>query len=346
MPWDKINSKLGATILEQEGDEWEDEDTGWCKMKDDELFHYEPYQLQWNAPHLPHDVNIQGELFTSLAFMDAHCKLQESPGEAGCDLACVVITLMFWSDATHLTTFNNAKLWPVYMYFGNELKYHHCKPSCYLSNHVAYFHKLPDSFKDFACAFTNGKGAGYECTTHCQCELFQAQWKVLLDNKFLEAHQHGIIIHCCDGIKCRFYPQLFTYSADYPEKVLIATIRQLGGCPCPRCLTPTVQLHNLGFNCDRQQCLTLARSDASRSCLVTDACKLIYEKNYGIDSTAVELLLKPESWVPTTNILSDRLSTFGLNILNTLIVDLLHEFELGVWHTLLVHLLRILFAFN
>ncbi|KAG1834610.1 hypothetical protein EV424DRAFT_1310326 [Suillus variegatus] len=185
---------------------------------DDEYFHYEPYRLQWSAPHLPREVNIQGELYTSPAFMDAHRELQGSPREVGCDLPRVVVALMFWSDATHLTTFGNARLWPVYMYFGNESKYRRCKPSCNLSNHVAYFQKLPDSFKDFAGTYTNGKGVGRECTTHCQHELFQAQWKVLLDDELLEAYEHGIVILCCDGIKRRFYPRIFTYSADYPEK--------------------------------------------------------------------------------------------------------------------------------
>jgi hypothetical protein len=46
---------------------------------------------------------------------------------------------MFWSDATHLTAFGNAKLWPCYMFFGNESKYRRCKPSCNLCSHVAYF---------------------------------------------------------------------------------------------------------------------------------------------------------------------------------------------------------------
>jgi hypothetical protein len=109
---------------------------------DDEYFHYEPYRLRWSAPHLPREVNIQGELYTSLAFMDVHRELQESPREVGCDLPRVVVALMFWSDATHLTTFGNARLWPVYMYFGNESKYRRCKPSCNLSNHVAYFQKV------------------------------------------------------------------------------------------------------------------------------------------------------------------------------------------------------------
>jgi hypothetical protein len=51
---------------------------------------------------------------------------------------------------------------------------------------------------------------------------------------------------------------------------------------------------------DRQQRVTLARSDTSRSPLVATARGLIYEKHYGVDSTAVETILKPDSWVPTS----------------------------------------------
>jgi hypothetical protein len=57
-----------------------------------------------------------------------------------------------------------------------------------------------------------------ECATHCHREFFHAQWRILLDDEFLEAYKHGIVICCCDGIKCRFYLKIFTYSADCPEK--------------------------------------------------------------------------------------------------------------------------------
>jgi hypothetical protein len=83
-------------------------------------------------------------------------------------------------------------------------------------------------------------------------------------------------------------------------RVLVATIRQLGGCPCPRCLIPTARLQNLGMSRDRQQRSTLARSNASRDQSVATARSLVYEGNYGVDSTAIELLLKPESWVPNS----------------------------------------------
>ncbi|KAG2737156.1 hypothetical protein P692DRAFT_20670015, partial [Suillus brevipes Sb2] len=98
--------------------------------RDNKLFHYEPYQLRWNPEHLDAEMSIHGDLYTSPVFHEAHMELQESVGEPGCDLPRVVAGIMLWSDATQLTSFGNAKLWPTYMYFGNESKYRRCKPSC------------------------------------------------------------------------------------------------------------------------------------------------------------------------------------------------------------------------
>ncbi|KAJ8581094.1 hypothetical protein M405DRAFT_926351, partial [Rhizopogon salebrosus TDB-379] len=256
-------------------------------------FHYEPYQLRWAPPHLDAEVSIYGDLYTSPTFHEAHSELQESPREPGCDLPRVVAGLMFWSDTTQLTSFGNAKLWPTYMYFGNESKYRRCKPSCNLSNHVAYFETLPDSFKDFT-------GGNSECATHCHRELFHEQWKILLDDEFEEAYKHGIVIRCCDGIMRRFYPRIFTYSADYPEKVLIATVRNLGGCPCPRCLIPKDRIQNMGRPRDRLQRETLERNDERRGAMVSAARSLIYEKDFAVGSAVVERILKLQSWVPTS----------------------------------------------
>jgi hypothetical protein len=49
---------------------------------------------------------------------------------------------MFASDETHLTSFGHAKVWPVYLFFGNESKYRRGKPSLHLCNHVAYLKKV------------------------------------------------------------------------------------------------------------------------------------------------------------------------------------------------------------
>lgn len=106
------------------------------------LFHYDPYELRWQPPYMEEGVRVYGELFTSETFIQAHQRLQDAPPEPGCDLPRVVTGLMFWSDSTHLSSFGNAKLWPLYLYFGNESKYHRCQPTNNLCTHAAYFQSV------------------------------------------------------------------------------------------------------------------------------------------------------------------------------------------------------------
>ena len=101
------------------------------------LFHYEPYELLWR--HVNRDIRVHGELYTSKIFLDAYHELLESPAEPGCTLPHRIVALMFWSDAMHLTSFGDAKLWPLYVFFGNQMKYSRGQPSAKLCNHVAYF---------------------------------------------------------------------------------------------------------------------------------------------------------------------------------------------------------------
>lgn len=119
-----------------------------ANSEDDQQFHYQPFELQWQPDRANGDgpaERVYGELYTSPAFLEAHNELQDMPGEPGCTLERVVAAMMFSSDATQLTTFGTAKLWPCYLYFGNESKYRRCKPSCKLCNHVAYFQTVPSS---------------------------------------------------------------------------------------------------------------------------------------------------------------------------------------------------------
>lgn len=86
----------------------------------------------------------------------------------------------------------------------------------YLS--LTFDFKLPESFKAFTMEHVGGKGPNNVFMSHCNREMFHAQWLVILDDEFLEAYEHGIIIKGCDDISRRFYPRIFTYSADYREK--------------------------------------------------------------------------------------------------------------------------------
>jgi len=113
-------------------------------------FHMEPYELLWKRSDQHREVKMHGELYTSDAFREAHQALQDSPPEPNCDLPRVVVALMFWSDATHLTQFGNSQLWPSYLFIGNESKYQRCKPSCNLCSHVAYFQKVSKGRNSFS----------------------------------------------------------------------------------------------------------------------------------------------------------------------------------------------------
>jgi len=45
-----------------------------------------------------------------------------------------------------------------------------------------------------------------------------AIWSHLLDEEFMKAYVHGMQVECVDGIIRQFFPWIFTYSTDYPEK--------------------------------------------------------------------------------------------------------------------------------
>jgi hypothetical protein len=53
---------------------------------------------------------------------------------------------------------------------------------------------------------------------HCHRELTHAQWDIILDDEFLDAYEHGIVVMGYEDVLCRFYPRIFIYSIDYPEK--------------------------------------------------------------------------------------------------------------------------------
>ncbi|KAL1939913.1 hypothetical protein VTO73DRAFT_9613 [Trametes versicolor] len=294
-------------------------------------FHYTPYELLWQPPTAPNGTvppveQVYGELYSSQVFRDAHAELQSSPGEPGCSLPRAIIACMPWSDSTHLAEYGNASLWPIYLLFGNQSKYARGRPSMNACHHVAYIPKLPDNIEDFLHLHTAKQDVS-KILTHCRRELMHGIWRLLLGDRFEEACRHGIVVKCFDGITRRLYPRFFTYSADYPEKVLLATVRDMGNCPCPRCLVLKSDIHLVARQAD-----------------VNAARALIYNKGKGITSVPVERYLKETSQVPVINAFSERLKPWLPNFYKLFVPDFLHEWELGVWKNIMIHLIRILHA--
>ena len=178
--------------------------------------------------------------------------------------------------------------------------------------------QLPPNFLDFYVELT-GDGPSANVSTHCRRELMHAVLAILLDDDFLYAYEHGIIILCPGDRSQCFYPRIFTYSADYPEKwvykfywswqlfwwsprnrALLATICNFGSCPCPRCLVPKSKIPEVGTAFDKWQHEKSWHVDnLNWNWKVSLAGDFIYERGFGVRLAAVECLLAEESYTPT-----------------------------------------------
>ena len=98
-------------------------------------------------------------------------------------------------------------------------------------------------------------------------------------------------------------------------RIILASIRDKGICPCPRCLVPKSTIRNLGTTNDRRLRETLLRSDnPKRRSEISSARCIIYEENYMVNSAAVEKILKQESLVPNLVISPSAPKTGNINL--------------------------------
>ena len=88
--------------------------------------------------------------------------------------------------------------------------------------------------------------------------------------------------------------------ADWDNRVLIATIWNMGACLCPHCLILKSRFHQVAAERDLLQRTLLQRRDnKDRHDKVVATRRLIYEKHYAVHNSQVKELLKDESLVPT-----------------------------------------------
>jgi hypothetical protein len=188
-------------------------------------FNYVPFKQYWQHADDAPSERVYDELYTGEAWINAHAQLQASVPKPNCNLERVIAAMMFWLDATQLAQFSSSSVWPLYLYFGNLSKWYRRKPTACVSEHIAFFpkvsgsfnfklkallivfQKLPDSIKDDVLENSApNKAARAPLITHLKQDLFHACWAILLDDEFLNAYQHGIVIECMDKVKRHIYP--------------------------------------------------------------------------------------------------------------------------------------------
>ncbi|PIL35075.1 hypothetical protein GSI_02863 [Ganoderma sinense ZZ0214-1] len=275
----------------------------------------------------PSPIRVYTDCYNSDAMLKADAEIRAKarvPGDAP-SVEYVALPLLFWSDATQLANFGSASLWPIYMYFGNISKYVRGRPTEFAAHHLAYIPSLPDAIKD---AYTTryGRTPSKDILKFCKRDLFQQIWLLLLDDDFMHTYEHGVLLMCGDGVLRRIFPRVFTYSADYPEKVLVAALRPLARCPCPRCLTPKGKVSEAGSKADMRRRTQGRKDNEALQKNIQTARKHLF-KGYAITGARVDNWLKEESLIPV------QASP-----------DLMHEFELGVWKGIFTHLMRMLAA--
>ncbi|KZT08265.1 uncharacterized protein LAESUDRAFT_649821 [Laetiporus sulphureus 93-53] len=332
-----------------------------CEDPDEKMYNWRPFKEFWQCPkddsctsrgssvdQMPaetENVCIYSELYNSDAMLEEDAKIHARPCEPGDpdDVEPAVVPIMLWSDATRLANFDTASLWPIYAYFGFQSKYQHAQRHSRSSHHLAYIPKLPDDFQDWY-EETYGEPASADVLRFCRRELYHVIWLLQLDPEFMHAYEHGILLCCRDGVLHRLFLRFFTYSADYPEKILLACIRYLAQCLCPHCLIKKADIPDMDSHMDM---LRRAKFRADSYPVQYDIMKTrhwIFEKGYGPRSKHIANILDRYLLVPSRSAFSIHLSEFGFDFYPMFVVDLMHEFELGVWKAILTHLLQIFYA--
>ena len=102
--------------------------------------HVSPFREYFQpSPDSPPE-RIYSEIYNSDALIEEHEKIKAQP--RNCNLEAYVIPILLWSDSTHLTSFGNASLWPMYLFLGSLTKYTRCKPTSFSAHHIAYMPKV------------------------------------------------------------------------------------------------------------------------------------------------------------------------------------------------------------
>ncbi|KAG2063384.1 hypothetical protein BDR04DRAFT_1123294 [Suillus decipiens] len=274
----------------------------------------------WQETSVKIRVPADGSLEDAPEFsVPEHNRMRSQPRENGCTLETVVAAIMLWSDSTHVASFGTASLWPIYLFLGNQSEYVRGKTFAFAAHHIAYIPKLSDTIQDF------------RYSTHCRHEFMQAIWLLLMDDDFMHAFEFGIVIECLDGIRRRIFPRFFTYSADYPEKTLLACIKFLAQCPCPRGLTSKSKIGDFWRKADRRRREHCIREDSHWLWSTISMVRgWLYRKGVNITSKRVKDNLGPRLLIPILSAFSTRSKRFGFNFYELFVPDLLHEFELGV----------------
>lgn len=160
-------------------------------------------------------------------------------------------------------------------------------------------------------------------------ELMQAVWLLLLDDRFMYAYIHGLVVLCGDEIWQHLFIRFLIYAADYPEKytthnhdfecmitdnilhrMLLACLRYFAKCPCPRCHINKDKIIEMGTRNDLYRRNWVRQDDADAIYRTRITQRWVFEDSLPLTSVHIERVLGPLSLTPTrVSLLSITLAT-------------------------------------
>uniref|UniRef100_A0A0W0FN43 Uncharacterized protein n=1 Tax=Moniliophthora roreri TaxID=221103 RepID=A0A0W0FN43_MONRR len=323
------------------------------QSKDFFKMHLKPYKLFYQQSTDSCPIRVYTEAYTSNRAIEIAQKKLKDP-----ILETIILLLMFGSDASHLANFGTTSLWPIYLWLGNLTKYLRGMPQFHAAQHIMYIPHLPDLIKDIYTRHY-GKPPTEEMIRHLRREVIQAAWGLLLDDEFVEAYVNGAVFKCADHVERFSQTELFSYAADYPEKIAVVCTKHLRKCLCIRCLTERSLVPLMGTPQDMKCRIIKQHVDSKhRQDKVENVCKYMFKHGYSPESDAVKGLLDAESLTPIRisalfdmvifsfspgqqNVFSQRLLKYGFDVHRMMVVDALHDVELGVCKAIVIHILRV-----
>ena len=357
-------------------------------------FRYTPFTEWWCPPGSTKPIRIYGEAYSSDVAVQLYEEIKGIPPPPGHpQIESVVVMLMLESDATHLADFGTASLWPIYVLFGNMSKYDRSQTSEFAACHLAYLPKVSHSPPLLVLAnhpatssqmtlqihtrrssvshplMTSSPIAGGSCITLWWSAFSRASLRRFIRRGLLFCslmESTAVSFHGSTATQQTTQRSIASPSTNYiPQqllttvtRVLIANIKNLGKCPCPRCLVQLGEVRDLGKAVDKQRRDDIRRPTHKLFRIIKKARKAIF-KGFKVSGTRVERLLEGGSRVAVNvghpcqhsclcttdrNALQNAfMACFSdLNVYSLLVVDLLHEVELGVWKALFTHIVRML----
>ncbi|KAG7093514.1 hypothetical protein E1B28_007188 [Marasmius oreades] len=210
------------------------------------------------------------------------------------------------------------------------------------SVNLVYVPKFPDSFQAKYEQLV-GKTATTDVLRYCKHELIHLVWSLLLNNpRFVDVYLNGMLEHCADRILRLLFPRLFTHSADYIEKVLLASIKFLSERLCMFCLIKKEHIEELGTLANKRRMERTRQDTPVWRKRIETIWRSIYEKGTSFSSKSVTRRLAGTSEHPDRNAFSESLHQTGNNFYNLFVADLMHKIT-GIIESIFKHLNRIIY---